>query len=416
MANQQDDRRKIRRADTDNLRAAIQNCGAAIAEKELILNEVGKVTKGLNCLYALAELTAKYSDSLDRVFSALTRIIPQAWQYPEITSVRLTHKDASYQSANFRETAWRQSADIIVYGKKIGSIDVCLLEERPISSNGIFLNEERRLIDSIAERIATVIERKEMQEALIEAKRMVEDNYRKLQDLEGLKDSLTHMIVHDLNNPLTTIVGLLYLVRMQLEDKLTPEQKKSLDIASAAGDELKTMMGNLLDINKMEEGKIVLRPEEFDMAAVAGGVVTQMRVIAEHDRKRLSLNAAAALPKIRADKDLIKRVIANLINNALKYTPEDGAIDVNIGFDAGKSSFEIRVKDTGDGIPKEYLDKVFDKFVQVETNKKAKTGRGLGLTFCRMAVEAHGGGIHVESELGKGSAFVFTLPLKGCGK
>jgi signal transduction histidine kinase len=138
-----------------------------------------------------------------------------------------------------------------------------------------------------------------------------------------------------------------------------------------------------------------------------------MQVIAGADDKILSLDASESLPKLFADKDLIKRVIANLINNAVKYTPPKGSINVSIQFDGGSNNFKIQVKDTGDGIPKDYLGKIFDKFVQVESNKKAKTGRGLGLTFCKMTVEAHGGKIWVESELGNGSAFIFTLPPKG---
>jgi two-component system, NtrC family, sensor histidine kinase KinB len=219
------------------------------------------------------------------------------------------------------------------------------------------------------------------------------------------------MIVHDLNNPLATVLGLMYVLKMQFEENLTEGQKQSLAIAFAAGDELRRMIGNLLDINKMEEGKIKLRYDNFNLGAIAQVVVGQMQVIARIDEKTVSLETAENIPEVSADKGLITRVIANLINNALKYTSVKGSVHVKTFYNGDEKSFYVQVSDTGDGIPKEYLAKIFDKFVQVET-KKARTGRGLGLTFCKMTVEAHGGKIWVESEPGKGSVFTFTLPRK----
>ena len=108
---------------------------------------------------------------------------------------------------------------------------------------------------------------------------------------------------------------------------------------------------------------------------------------------------------------LFRSVIANLINNAIKHSSPKGTVFVKVFFKQDDSNFYIRVRNSGEGIPKQYLDKIFDKFVQVE-DEKAKMGKGLGLTFCKMAVEAHGGKIWVESEAGKGSTFYFTIPKK----
>ncbi|MCX5666958.1 MAG: ATP-binding protein [Candidatus Omnitrophica bacterium] len=380
-------------------------------EQDSLLNNVGLFVKELNCLYGLAELIAKYNDSPEEVFSGTVSLIPSAWQYPDITCARIIFKDREFKTDDFKITPWKQSAAIRVFNAKVGAIEVYLLEEKPQMAEGPFLAQERKLINALADRVGRTAERKQMEEDLAQAKKTVEDNYKKLRELEDMKDSLTHMIIHDLNNPLATVLGLMYVLKMQFEDKLTEGQKTSLAIAFAAGDGLRRMIGNLLDINKMEEGKIRLRYGYFNLGVIAEEVVGQMQVIARVDEKTVSLEASENIPDVSADKGLITRVIANLVDNAVKYTPVKGSVCVKTLYNRDEKSFYVHVSDTGDGIPTEYLNKIFDKFAQVET-KKARTGRGLGLTFCKMAVEAHGGKIWVESEPGKGSIFTFTLPHK----
>ncbi|MFH0827932.1 MAG: ATP-binding protein, partial [Candidatus Omnitrophota bacterium] len=237
----------------------------------------------------------------------------------------------------------------------------------------------------------------------------LEESYEKLKQLESLKDSLTHMIIHDLNNPLVGIMGNLQLLQMEIGKALGDAQRNSLEAALLSSEDMKRMIENLLDINKMEESKIKLRREDFKLDEAAREVVEQMRPLALWENKSILLEDSGQLPEISADKELVKRVIANLINNALKHIPQKGAIRVKVVFKSDERVFYLRVEDNGEGIPKEYLEKVFDKFAQVE-DKMAKAGRGLGLTFCKLAVEAHGGKIWVESEPGKGSVFTFTLP------
>ncbi len=239
----------------------------------------------------------------------------------------------------------------------------------------------------------------------------VENSYKKLKQLESLKDSLTYMIIHDLNNPLAGIMGNLQLLQMEIGKTLGDEQRNSLEIALLSSEDMKRMIENLLDINKMEEGKIKLRGEDFKLDEAAREVVERMQVTARWENKSILLEAGEQLPDIYADKELIKRVIGNLINNAMKHIPQKGTIRVKVVFKNDEHIFYLQVEDNGEGIPQEYLEKVFDKFVQVE-DKKAKMGRGLGLTFCKMAVEAHQGTIRVESEVGRGSTFTVKLPVK----
>jgi PAS domain S-box-containing protein len=236
------------------------------------------------------------------------------------------------------------------------------------------------------------------------------EDITELKKLEETKDSLTHMIIHDLNNPLTALVGEMQLIKLESEDKLSESQKTGLETALAASDDLKRMINNLLDINKMEDGKITLHQENFQLEDLANQVVGQMKIVASNQNKSLLSEVADNMPAISADKEIIRRIIANLINNSLKFTPEDGTIVLKAFHKADENRFFIQVKDTGAGIPADYLDRIFEKFIQVEA-KNARTGHGLGLTFCKMMVEVHGGKIWAESEgLNKGTAITFSLP------
>lgn len=239
----------------------------------------------------------------------------------------------------------------------------------------------------------------------------LEYSYVKLKELETMKDILTHMIVHDMNNPLMVIAGRLRVLDMDDQGDFTEEQKESLKAALRASKDLIRMILDLLDINKMGEGKLKLNYENFRLDDIIKETVDQMRAIARDQDKDLSLDIIEGMPDISADKELIRRVTANLIDNAIKYAPPKSVVQVRVFHEKDDNNFYVQVKDFGEGIPKEYLNRIFDKFIQVET-VEARAGCGLGLTFCRMAVEAHGGKIRAESEPGKGSIFTFTLPRK----
>jgi len=246
-----------------------------------------------------------------------------------------------------------------------------------------------------------------------EAKALVfVEDITKQAKLEKMKESLIQMIVHDLNNPLMLILGNIELLQMECQNILSQEQKDSFQWMLSGVYEMKNMISNLLDINKMEEGKFNLRREEINCAAILNEVVVSMKVVVQQETKNIALSAPSVLPFVLADKDILKRIVSNLIGNALKFTPSGSTIEVSIRYDQDAGYVVISVKDYGLGIPPDYLPRVFEKFVQVESGQiQGRIGKGLGLTFCKMAVEAHGGKIWVESEVGKGSTFYFTLPV-----
>lgn len=236
-------------------------------------------------------------------------------------------------------------------------------------------------------------------------KTALQDSYRRLQALERLRDDLTHMIVHDMRTPLTVVSGALELLAIDSAGKkIDPDITRLLGRARNQSERVNEMVKQLLDISRMEAGQMPIDKTEQNLTETARSALNAVASLAEDRTLRLTH------PKtVRAfyDGDIIRRVLVNLLGNALKFTPVNGEIKVSVESDG--SDARVAVTDNGYGIPPEKHAEIFEKFGQVQ-NEKTRLGSGLGLTFCKMAVEAHGGHIGVESEPGKGSTFWFTLP------
>jgi two-component system, sensor histidine kinase and response regulator len=237
------------------------------------------------------------------------------------------------------------------------------------------------------------------------SKRELQRSYDRLRELETLRDSLVHMIVHDMRSLMMVVLGNLELTETE---PLTPDAADSIhDAANSAGTVLE-MINSLLDVSKMEAG--LLKPElsQVDLQALAE--VTIQRVEPLRGLRKILLSSTGEKKTLSADKLLILRILQNLIGNAIKFThKEKGVITVGIETTA-HDRVRVSVADNGPGIPQEYREKIFDKFCQVAMpNKSLFHSTGLGLTFCKLAVEAHGGRIGLESEVGQGSTFWFEL-------
>lgn len=238
----------------------------------------------------------------------------------------------------------------------------------------------------------------------------IEKMAQDLKQLEELRQDLIRMIIHDLKSPLSGIMGSLDYLECGMLGPLEPDQKKILTLAKKSSETMLSMIQNLLDIAKMEEGKLELQKEKVEMRELLRERLGQFEALAITEKKTVILNIAQNVPPAFIDRHLIERVINNLLSNALHHTSMGGKI--NLGLKANGNAIEVSVSDDGVGIPPEYKDKIFEKFVQVQKKQHhLRTGAGLGLTFCKMVVESHGGAIHVESELNKGSSFIFDLPI-----
>jgi len=239
----------------------------------------------------------------------------------------------------------------------------------------------------------------------------VEEQYRRLEKLELLRDSLVHMIVHDLRSPLAGIRAYLDLLRLDGAGKLDAALTESIDAARKVAVEMTDMVSDLLDVSRLEVGKMPLELAPADVGAL---VVEAVTASGTAGRVRIRVEPPADKSRVVCDAVVIRRVIANLVGNAVKFTPLTGQITVLVRGDVGGSEVRVEVADTGPGIPQEYQQKVFEKYGQVEAARHgAKHSTGLGLTFCKLAVEAHGGRVGLESAVGRGSTFWLVLPVRG---
>ena len=263
-------------------------------------------------------------------------------------------------------------------------------------------------------RIENSLEKKRWHEQEIALHQEISEKYQQLKELEALRDSLTHMIVHDLRTPLTSLISGLQTVEV-LGD-LNEEQNECLNMSVEGGELLLGMINDLLDISKMESGNVQIERSEWSPGELVRRALKQVTSLAAMKDLKLICENCANTPLIHADEDKISRTLVNLLGNAIKFTPNGGSVSVETEYvmrPGRTNSFVFRVMDTGEGIPPEAFDRIFAKFGQVEGRKAGrKMSTGLGLTFCKMVVEAHGGRIWLESELGKGSNFAFALPVQ----
>ncbi|HEV8662508.1 MAG TPA: response regulator [Candidatus Methylomirabilis sp.] len=265
--------------------------------------------------------------------------------------------------------------------------------------------EDQRLLQAIGSQAAVAIENAKLY-------RRVSQQLADLKRLEQTKDDLTQLVVHDLKAPLTSIV-------LNLDMLDAPEGAAAAKWGRHVGDAMRscrslmTLVANLLDISSMEEGKLRLTREPLALTDLVGSVVGELQVQAEEEGIQLGTDVPEDLPLVPADADLMRRVLANLLSNALEHSPPKTRIEVRAALADGSGAVQVDVTDEGEGIPEAYHQKIFEKFGQVDTARPGpRLNKGLGLTFCKLAVEAHGGRIWVQSTVGRGSTFSFTIPLQ----
>ena len=224
-------------------------------------------------------------------------------------------------------------------------------------------------------------------------------------DAEALREDMTRMMVHDLRSPLTNIIAALDVLELAVTDE---QDKHIVELAHAGSARLLGLINSLLEIGKLEGGQMPLnrRPVGWDWLVQTAR--ERVQAIAASEGVKVSVNMPPGLPQADADDDVILRVLVNLLDNAIQFSPSGAVVEVSVAWSASQSVAECRVRDQGPGIPSEYRERIFQKFYQVPGPRRRR-GTGLGLPFSRLAVEAHGGRIWVEDNPGGGSVFVFTL-------
>jgi signal transduction histidine kinase len=254
--------------------------------------------------------------------------------------------------------------------------------------------------------IEEVLARVRAHVALRQARVDLATSYARLQQLEQTREELVQMVVHDLRSPLTVLVGNLDLLSMDM-DRLGGGAAEILAAAIEGGNALGKMTNDLLDVSRLEDGKLPLALEACDLVQIARDVSAGLGVL---DRTRGITVHADGPVEARCDASIVHRVVENLLNNAIKHTPKGGRIRLVLGTQNGRA--RVAVEDAGPGVPADARERIFEKFgtVGARTDRQYHSA-GLGLTFCKLAVTAHGGDIGVENGDPVGSVFWFELPV-----
>ena len=239
----------------------------------------------------------------------------------------------------------------------------------------------------------------------------LEESLKRLRALQKARDDLMRMIVHDLKTPLTSMLATLEMLREGDFGSIDERPARALSDVEGKAEDLLGLIQDLLDVSKVEEQSLPLAPEPIAPAALLAEVIFDWELRFRQEQTTARTEVTDDAPVFSADKTLVKRVLTNLVQNAITHSPVPVTLTLGARRDAG--GIVLTVSDDGPGIPEEYQGLVFQKFEQVHTpNAPRVRSSGLGLAFCRIAVEAHGGRIWVRSTEGAGSTFHIMLPLE----
>ncbi|MBI3011531.1 MAG: response regulator [Candidatus Omnitrophica bacterium] len=273
------------------------------------------------------------------------------------------------------------------------------------------------IIREVLERRHLKDEREQLQTELWEHARLLEERNaelrranEELKQLDQLKSDFVSMVSHELRTPLATIKEFAEIMVDEIAGPVTKEQRDYLGVVKANVDRLSRFINDLLDMTKIEAGRLLLNKVLVEPQAIVEHVLQSLRPLAEAKAMTLEVSLSPVLPRIFADEDKITQVLVNLISNAIKFTNKGGQVQVRV-FEQS-TEVEFSVADTGVGVAPQDLPRLFEKFQQIDggPGEGGAKGTGLGLAISKRLVELHGGHIRATSELGKGSVFSFTLP------
>ena len=268
---------------------------------------------------------------------------------------------------------------------------------------------------------------------LAEKTSQLQQAYERLKELDRLKSNFLATVSHELRTPLTSIIGYSEMLDTGIAGNINEEQREFVQTIHSKGEHLLALITNLLDLGKLEQGTVSLRLVDLDTAALFADVARTVAPQAHKKNVSVEVDVPADLPKLCGDPVRIRQVLFNLAENAVKFTPENGAVYLRArateleggdedGFGAvlmatPRKAIELEVRDTGIGIAPPEQERVFDAFYQVDgSSTREHGGAGLGLSIAKRLVDAHGGSIRVESTPGTGTAFYVTLPENDVGE
>jgi two-component system, OmpR family, sensor histidine kinase KdpD len=370
----------------------------AVSQTEYLITFAGLFLVGM-VISALAAQAREQAEAAQRreaetaALYALSRALAAADDLEAVLSTIRTHLSQTLGREvviNLGEQNLPGSIVLQTASRQVGALSIDLLEA--------LSPRKRRLLEAFASQAAQAIERVQLAEQARQIKL--------LQAAEKLQNTLLNSISHDLRTPLVSITGA--LTTLENDSELASAARQSLvETAREEADRLNRLVGNLLDMTRLESGALQVKREECDVQDLVGSALGQMEN--RLTERQIRVEVASGLPSVSADFVLIVHVLINLLDNALKYSPEDSPLEIQ----ARRFENEVRIAvlDRGLGIPAEDLGHVFDKFFRVQ-RPGSVAGTGLGLAICKGIIEAHGGRVWAAQREGGGTSLTFALPLE----
>lgn len=368
------------------------NSGIPQSEKAALRERI----KELTCLYDIAKIAGRPGMSLDAVLKDIVKILPLALQYPRAACARLIFDGTAYTSRRFSEPCRMQFADIVISHQPRGRIEIGYGEPLPDSEDKLFLPEEQSLINEVAHQVALIIECKQAEEDRLR----LCDQLRHADRLATI-GMLSAGIAHELNEPLGNILG---FAQLAMKCPRLPEAaKRDIEKIEKASLHARQIIQKLLVFT----GQVPAEKKPVNLNEVVEDGLYFLYARCAKEGIELVCDCCPTLPVVLADPVQLNQVLVNLVVNALQAVSGPGKITVRT--EAAGRSVRLIVQDTGPGMPPEVLDKIFVPFF---TTKDIGQGTGLGLPVVHGIITAHGGTIHVESCVGRGTCFEIHLPAQ----
>lgn len=266
-------------------------------------------------------------------------------------------------------------------------------------------------------RVSACLEKKRLRDEERKLHAQLAKSYEALQEAEEARDGMFHMIVHDLKNELMAVLGFAELSLMEIEEGVIEKEGliDSFRQIMGSGEGMSSLIRSILEVSKLEDGEMPVSLGTVDATTMCRRLCEQLSAQAKEAETQLCLGGSSGEISVRADRELLMRVLGNLMSNALKHTPSGACVTLSVSLNADQVLFSVT--DDGPGIPPEHQSRIFDKFFQSDGGKEGKRyGVGLGLAFCKMATAVQGGRIWVDSEVGKGASFKVSLQAAGAQK
>ncbi|MGA1841015.1 MAG: ATP-binding protein [bacterium] len=400
-------------ADSDGEYKQFRTALLDITERKKVEEELEKRThdlikriKELNCLYAISNIVEKSWISLEEIIQRIVDIIPPSWQYSEIACARIFLEGQKWCTKNFQETIWKQTSDIMVYGQRIGALDVFYLEKKPESDEGPFLKEERSLIDAVAERLGRIIEYKK---AEIAKELKIEQELQHHGRLQ-LMGKLAASIVHEIKNPLVSI-GLMTQSMMERlkQNKVGDDIFQDMESVIHEVQRLEKLLENLTDFGKPK----VFRTTREDIHYPINETLKLLSKEIRTSKITIEKSFNPDIPSVLIDVSKMQQVFLNVLLNAIDAMTEGGNIIIKTDFIREKIEdkitqnwVQIAIQDSGIGIKREDMPHLFEPFYS-----KSSERTGLGLSIVLGLIELHNGKIKIDSQEGKGTTVKIHLPV-----